>query len=268
MKIAYSEELSLGSDEWISLSKPAKVFSRCYAPLRDTVVTVRPITLDQVSLAHHRPWARDVFECREQNGFGDSRQEVVRQVLYANGALLCAADLALSTGVSFAPVSGFHHAGYAFNGGFCTFNGLIITLQVLRSTGRIRSALILDFDGHYGDGTADIINWLDLDWITHMTRLHPFNKAETAIKQATEAIQLCPDIVIYQAGADSHVDDSFGAGYFTTEQWKRRDSEIFNHCHQLNVPIVWNLAGGYSGEKTIDLHVSTFQTACEVYGMS
>jgi acetoin utilization deacetylase AcuC-like enzyme len=165
MHIAYSENLSLGADEWISLSKPAKVFARCFDKSRDTVVAVQPITPDQVALAHDKHWAMNVLDCREQNGFGDTRNEVIQQVLYANGALLRAAEVALLVGVGYAPVSGFHHAGYDFNGGFCTFNGLIITLQVLKAAGKIKSALILDFDGHYGNGTADIINRLNLDWM-------------------------------------------------------------------------------------------------------
>lgn len=265
MHIAYCEDLSLGAEEWISLSKPAKVFKRCYNPLYDTLVNIEPITMEQVKLAHDPAWASAVFSCREQNGFGDKRIDVMKQVRYANGALLSAARTALITGICFSPVSGFHHAGYNFNGGFCTFNGLIITLQELKNAGKINSALILDFDGHNGNGTVDIIETLRLDWIHHMTRDDPFMEAEQSIIDAGKAILAYPDIVIYQAGADSHIDDSFGAGYFSTAQWKKRDRLIFNACHQLGVPIVWNLAGGYSGESTFKLHHSTYLAACQIY---
>ena len=265
MHIAYCDNLSLGVDEWISLSKPAKVFNRCYDPLNDTLVNIEPITLEQVTLAHEPKWASEVFSCQEQNGFGDTRKDVIQQVRYANGALLAAARTALNTGICFAPVSGFHHAGYDFNGGFCTFNGLIITLQALKMEGKINSALILDFDGHNGNGSEDIIRALRLNWIHHMTRYDPFTEAEQSIRDAGRAILDCPDIVIYQAGADSHIDDSFGAGYFTTEQWEKRDRLVFNACLQFGVPVVWNLAGGYSGEATFNLHHSTYLTACQIY---
>ena len=48
MHIAYCDNLSLGADEWISLSKPAKVFKRCYDLHKDTLIDIRPITMDQV----------------------------------------------------------------------------------------------------------------------------------------------------------------------------------------------------------------------------
>lgn len=265
MHIAYSDKLSLGSDEWISLSKPIEVFKRCFDAQHDTVIQFAPIRLDQVILAHERLWATEVFECYLENGFCDKRPEVMEQVRYANGAILAGAETALTTGVCFAPVSGFHHAGYDYNGSFCTFNGLVIALQSLKRANKIKTALILDFDGHYGDGTDHIIGMLDLNWITHMTRRKPFNEPQASIAQAVVAIQTKPDIVIYQAGADSHIDDSFGVGYFDDQAWIKRDELIFKTCQYHGVPIVWNLAGGYSGGKTFDLHASTFMTACEVF---
>lgn len=73
------------------------------------------------------------------------------------------------------------------------------------------------------------------------------------------------DLVIYQAGADAHHLDPFGVGTLTDGEWLQRDRFIFESCRLAGVPIVWCLAGGYNGAKTIDLHTSTFTTACEVF---
>ena len=83
--------------------------------------------------------------------------------------------------------------------------------------------------------------------------------------RALDALGEMPDIVLYQAGADSHVDDPFGAGYFDDAQWVARDKKIFRACRALDIPVAWNLAGGYNGEKTIALHASTYKSSCEVF---
>jgi acetoin utilization deacetylase AcuC-like enzyme len=66
------------------------------------------------------------------------------------------------------------------------------------------------------------------------------------------------DLVLYQAGADSHIDDPFG-GRFTTEQFRLRDQIVFKKLSELEIPVVWNLAGGYQDpiEKVLSLHTIT-----------
>lgn len=52
------------------------------------------------------------------------------------------------------------------------------------------------------------------------------------------------DLILYQAGADSHIDDPLG-GFLTTEQIKQRDAIVFREAKCWDIPLVWNLAGGY-----------------------
>ena len=51
-----------------------------------------------------------------------------------------------------------HHPGRAFNGGFLFFNNIGVALQEAPrpDLGAVRSALIVDIDLHYGNGTDDI----------------------------------------------------------------------------------------------------------------
>jgi acetoin utilization deacetylase AcuC-like enzyme len=54
--------------------------------------------------------------------------------------------------------------------------------------------------------------------------------------------------VLYQAGADIHVNDPLG-GLLTTAEMRERDARIFAACLKHKVPCVWNLAGGYAKDK-------------------
>ena len=74
------------------------------------------------------------------------------------------------------------------------------------------------------------------------------------------------DVVLYQAGADAHIDDPLG-GWLTTEQLRRRDAIVFDGLRKLGVPVAWNLAGGYQREAdgsipvVIEIHTNTAREA-------
>lgn len=70
------------------------------------------------------------------------------------------------------------------------------------------------------------------------------------------------DLVLYQAGADCHVDDPLG-GWLTTEEMKDRDETILEYFYKVGMPVAWNLAGGYQDEyqNVLDLHLNTLQVA-------
>ena len=75
-------------------------------------------------------------------------------VCLTNGACVAAARQALRDGVAAALASGFHHAHADHGEGFCTFNGLVVAADALKSQGEVRTVSILDMDLHYGNGTA------------------------------------------------------------------------------------------------------------------
>jgi acetoin utilization deacetylase AcuC-like enzyme len=72
--------------------------------------------------------------------------------------MLAAAEYAvLHNEVVCSPTSGFHHAEYRNAGGYCTFNGLMVTALALKDAGLVNRVAILDCDAHYGNGTDSII---------------------------------------------------------------------------------------------------------------
>lgn len=251
------------------------------------LIEPNPVTIDDLKLAHNAQYVDDVMNLIVENGFGCKSKEVNDSLLYTNGAQYDAAKAASPDSPTCALVSGFHHAG--FNGWrglgyFCTFNGLVITAQKLIADGMKRVAII-DCDMHWGNGTDDILfRMQDLNQkIIHTT----FGKIYHSPKDADpylHDLELCgaihreletlkPDVILYQAGADVHINDPYG-GIFTTEQILQRDRMMFKIAKTLKVPITWNLAGGYQVEKdgsidkVIEIHLNTFKACQEVYELS
>ena len=175
--------------------------------------------------------------------------------------------------IACSPSSGFHHAHFDNAYGFCTFNGLVVAAVELKQRKLIDRLLILDCDQHYGDGTQDIIERLRIDWIAHVThggRLQCTYRDKAGmieqIKRTLPEFTGPRSLVLYQAGADCHVDDPLG-GFLTTDDMRERDELVFRlavaHC----VPLVWNLAGGYQRDMrgsirpVLDLHKNTMIAA-------
>ena len=228
-----------------------------------------PATLDQLAMAHDRGHVAAILAGRAPNGFGNRSLDVAASLPFTTGAMLSAARHAvLHGGFAAAPCSGFHHAGFDHVEGFCTFNGLMVTACALKHEGLVQRVGILDCDQHYGNGTDGIIEHLGArGWVRHFTAgadHHRRAQAEgflAALPKIAATMADC-DVVLYQAGADPHVDDPLG-GWLTTEQLRRRDAVVFASFRDLGVPVAWNLAGGYqkaadgSIPKVIEIHDNT-----------
>lgn len=120
-----------------------------------------PVDEGTLSLAHDASDVRGVLAGHVATGFGNQRPEVAASLCHTDGAMLAAAGEALANGrVACAPVSGFHHAGYANAQGYCTFNGLMVTALALRHAGQVQRVGILDLDHHWGSSTEEILRRL------------------------------------------------------------------------------------------------------------
>ena len=235
---------------------------------------VVPVTPADYHRAHQFEMVRDVLAGRRDNGFGNRSLEVAASLPYTSGAMLCGAREAIrNKQVAVAPCSGFHHAGYRKSEGFCTFNGLMVTALALRADFPDIRVGILDFDEHYGNGTDDIIWYLKAqDWVTHYTAGKEYqdraSDAEPFLARIPDLVALMAacDVLLYQAGADPHIDDPYG-GWLTTEQLYQRDQIVFRECRKWDLPVVWNLAGGYMTplRKVLDIHDNTMRACAEVY---
>jgi acetoin utilization deacetylase AcuC-like enzyme len=272
--VLYREDMLAHSDSFSpSAAKPRHVVAAWAAaslPIR--IESYPRATMDQLCRSHDPAYVRGVLSMELPNGFGNRRADVARSLPWTTGAMLAAAREALRSGVACAPVSGFHHAHYAGGGGFCTFNGLMVTASALLSEGVVRRVMILDCDQHFGDGTEEILERLNLEGTVENVSLGRwFGKPTDASAYLAELVQQVSrlpdfDLVLYQAGADVHIEDPLG-GVLTTEQMIERDRIVFEAARHTDVPIAWNLAGGYQEplSRVVGLHVNTMRYCALTY---
>jgi acetoin utilization deacetylase AcuC-like enzyme len=254
-----------------SAAKPAAVMVAWLDAIpRLAVLPPLPATMDDLLRAHQRRYVEDIIALRRPNGFGSHSELVNASLWQTNGAMLSAARRALATGKPVAaPCSGFHHAGWDFGGGFCTFNGLMVSaLALLHDDPKLRIG-ILDYDYHEGNGTANILDHLNPLGIVHITAGAQWTEPEQAsaflanIRNDLEALSGC-NLVLYQAGADPHIDDPLG-GFLTTAQLAIRDWRVFEGLAARGIPVAWNLAGGYQKplSKVVGLHLTSLRLCIE-----
>jgi acetoin utilization deacetylase AcuC-like enzyme len=262
-----------------SAGKPKSVvasWQRLEIPL--VIHDVGPVSDETLCLAHSPDYVKRIFAGNELNGFKNKRIDLAEACRYTVGAMIDAGRQAVLNGrVAVAPVAGFHHARYSKAAGFCTFNGLIIAAQKLKLDGLVQKIGIIDCDIHYGDGTASLIELLELgSWIQHYTMGEQLyttpERAEELfdhLPKVIEGMRDC-DLILYQAGADPHINDPLG-GFMTTEQMLRRDELVLSRCLAMNLPVAWNLAGGYQRDENhgirpvLDLHDNTMRACAAIY---
>jgi acetoin utilization deacetylase AcuC-like enzyme len=124
----------------------------------------------------------------------------------AAGAAIWASDLALQGEPAFACVRPpGHHASRASAWGHCTFSNVALALLRLRAAGRIRSAMVVDFDLHTSDGTIDVLRgWPD----AHVFNPYGDSAADylrNLERHLAEAPQV--DLLAVSAGFDAYVHD-------------------------------------------------------------
>ncbi|MGE4072161.1 MAG: hypothetical protein AB7E72_13405 [Lysobacterales bacterium] len=236
------------------------------------IIAPQPVSVAHLCLAHSPEYVADVLAGRASNGFGNRSLELAASLPYTSGSMLSAARAAIADGtVAVAPCAGFHHAMYAFAADFCTFNGLVVTARALLQEGVATRVGILDADMHYGDGTDEILEAVGETRVVHYSvgehYWHPkdaagfFDQLQTILAAFADC-----DVLLYQAGADPHIDDPLG-GWLTTEQLRERDRSVFEFCAARRLPIAWNLAGGYQQplRRVLDIHDHTLLECLRVY---
>ncbi len=278
LAVFYNVEQTVPDNQSFSPSagKPAHVVNMYrYNPRVRVVNDWKPLTEDDISVAHDPTYVLGVLTGREKNGFGNTLASVAKSLPYTTGSFFNAAVYAYENNtVAMSPTSGFHHAQYDGGYGFCTFNGLMVAALLLYRDYGVNKIGIIDFDAHYGDGTQEIIDGFDgADKLIEHYTFGKFAMADMDFDRwldvldrlLIEQFKDC-DILFYQAGADPHINDPLG-GFLTTEQMKRRDEIVFTVARKLNKPIVWNLAGGYQKpfENVLTIHQNTLDACIKCY---
>jgi acetoin utilization deacetylase AcuC-like enzyme len=134
----------------------------------------------------------------------------------AAGGAIQAAELAVEGEPAFALIRPpGHHASRDHSWGFCYFNNVAVSIERLRQEGRIKRALIVDIDLHFGDGTADIFAGTP-----EVAYVHPGGGSREDylidLSRSLTAKKDC-DIVAVSAGFDRHQQD--WGGMLRTEDY-------------------------------------------------
>lgn len=279
---------------------PMAKFGKVYEWLvRDGVATLdqfqlaQPATPAQVMLVHDPAYVRAYLDgaldtrAMRRIGFPWSAQ-LVQRTLTALGSTLLTAELALQHGMACSTAGGTHHAFYAFGSGYCIFNDLAVTARAIKQRGLVRRVLIVDLDVHQGDGTASILQ-ADADLVTfsmHCEANFPFHKQQSdydvglpvgveddaylaALEQWLPDLltQVCPDLVLYDAGVDPHRDDALGKLALSDAGLLRRDRFVLESCVRCGVPVATVIGGGYSKdiEALARRHTLVHRAASELW---
>ena len=296
--IFYRPEQSADPANMVGVTSPSpskpKLVMEAYGSLGPVDVrSFEPVTRDDLARVHTPAYVDGILDGSIRNGFSTRDTVLAETFRWTVGSFVAAARYAASHGgIVHSPTSGFHHAGTSTACGYCTFNGLALAARTLQDDNV--AVAILDLDMHYGNGTAeclglrrrDRMSWYEIEPENVRTLHHgffPIRQVSHAWPDGTVCIEtlvdhILPDlavrfrssnqraVLLYQAGADSHVDDPHG-GYLTTDEMRRRDELVFNWCVDNDVACAYNLAGGYqldaAGAATpvVALHLNTMMAA-------
>ncbi|MGQ9776924.1 MAG: histone deacetylase family protein [Thermodesulfobacteriota bacterium] len=177
-------------------------------------------------------------------------QNIKRNSLVYEVALLAAGGAILAANLAFdgEPAFGLirppgHHASPHSCWGFCYFNNMSIALRKLMNEGKIKKALILDFDLHYGDGTVNSFGGSQEVIYQHpegVTRDLFMKNLEEDLRKENGY-----DILAISAGFDRHEEDWGGLlkteDYFTIGELAKEFS--LKHCQGRRFAV---LEGGYN----------------------
>ena len=197
---------------------------------------------------------------------------ITSRVRHTSGGTWLAAQLAMQHGYAANSAAGSHHALHDTGAGYCVFNDLAITANRLIAEGDAARILIVDLDVHQGDGTASLtaaradIFTLSL----HAEKNFPVRKARSSrdvplpdgvdddgymaelTRHLPEVIaDFAPDLVLYQAGVDPHVEDKLGRLALTDAGLAARDRFVVSQARSRSLPIASALGGGYGDDARV-----------------
>jgi len=184
-------------------------------------------------------------------------QRVEREGLYNIAALAAgAAVLAAEIGME-QPCFGLvrppgHHASADSSWGFCYFNNMAVALEHLRREGRIRTAYVLDFDLHYGDGTVSILREKGYVAIHNPEADH----RKVYLREIERHLQSAHvDVIGVSAGFDNHVLD--WGGLLLTEDYETIGRLVRRAADRMRAGCFGLLEGGYN-HSVLGQNVSAF----------
>lgn len=184
-------------------------------------------------------------------------QGVEREGIYNIAALAAGAAIQAAVAGLNEPAFGLirppgHHASADSHWGFCYFNNMAIALEHLRSKGYIKTAHVLDFDLHYGDGTVNILGGKGYVSIHNPDEID----RELYLREVAARLDsLKVDIIGVSAGFDNHIED-WGHVLYTGD-YQEMGRMVHDACKKLGIGCFGLLEGGYN-HNVLGMNVRAF----------
>ena len=240
-----------------------------------TVHAPDPMPASWIAAVHDPAYVEEVLalavppEKERRIGFPVT-ERVMRRALLSPGGTWLAAKLALVHGYAANAAGGSHHALADSGAGYCVFNDLAIAANRLIAEGDANRILILDLDVHQGDGTASLMAGRgDVFTLSiHAEKNFPVRKARSSLDlgladDTGDADYLAalgemlprvlddfaPDLILYQAGVDGHVDDRLGRLALSDEGLAARDALVMRQALARAIPVASCMGGGYGPDR-------------------
>lgn len=252
----------------------------------------QPVSIEQVKHVHSAEYV-DLLTSGQlaapkmrRIGFPWSEQLIERTLCSAGGTSL-SAEMAIEHGIAIHLSGGYHHAHHDFGSGFCLFNDLVLAAKHALSFEHIETVLIVDSDVHHGDGTATLCqNEPDIATLSfHCDKNFPARKPssdfDVPLSRETEDAEFLasfeqvtqmalmhyqPDLIIYDAGVDIHVDDELGYLNVSTDGIYQRDCWMLEMAKSHDIPIACVVGGGYRSQHQdlVPIHMQLLNAAYKV----
>ena len=238
----------------------------------ENIFTPKLPSIEQLALVHTKDYIQNycqgTLEYRAQRRIGlPWTPAVATRTQIAVGGTILTARLALEYGCACNTAGGTHHAFPEYGSGFCIFNDLAIAAKVLLQEGHVKQILIIDCDVHQGDGTAFIFqnNPRVFTFSMHCEANFPGTKQNSDLDVPLPIglddegyLQILasyldnllasvkPDLVLYDAGVDTHVNDRLGKLALSDRGIYRRERMVLSSCLAAGCPVACVIGGGYS----------------------
>jgi acetoin utilization deacetylase AcuC-like enzyme len=250
------------------------------AALRETgvdmqVIEPQPMPRHWIDAVHDPAYVDEVLtlsvppEKARRIGFPVT-ERVMRRSILSPGGTWAAAKLAMIHGYAANAAGGSHHALADTGAGYCVFNDLAIAANRLVTEGDAARILILDLDVHQGDGTASLLaGRSDIFTLSiHAEKNFPVRKARSTLDIGLEdgtddtaylatlsdilpgvLDDFAPDLILYQAGVDTHGDDRLGRLALTDAGLDARDRYVMRQARGRGVSVASTMGGGYGDDR-------------------
>lgn len=135
-----------------------------------------------------------------------------------------------------------HHASPDFCWGYCFFNNIAIAIAKLKREQKIRRALVLDIDHHFGDGTMEILGVKGYTKVCNPEERDPGSYMATVEEMLSGNF----DIVGISAGFDSHERDL--GGVLSTQHYREIGKMAVRASRKNRAGCFAVMEGGYNHE--------------------